>query len=127
MGSLDAVPEADQLLFSYGTLRYPQVQRETFGRLVPAEEDVLVGFRLEYADIEDAHVVGLSGVAVHPILRETGDPRDEVAGAVLPLTADEVDAADEYEVALYRRVEVTLRSGRRAWAYVARPADRVGD
>ena len=119
--------EADQLLFTYGTLRYPQVQRETFGRLVPSEDDVLTGFRLEYADIEDAHVVGLSGAAVHPILRETGDPRDKVVGWVLALTADEVDAADEYEVALYHRVAVVLASGRRAWVYVARPAETIGD
>ncbi len=121
------MPEPDHLLFTYGTLRYPQVQRETFGRLVPSEEDVLTGFRLEYADIEDAHVVGLSGIAVHPILRETGDPRDTIVGAVLSLTADEVDAADEYEVALYHRVRVTLGSGRSAWVYAARAEGHVGD
>jgi hypothetical protein len=38
---------------------------------------------------------------------------------VLWVTEGELDAADEYEVELYRRVEVSLQSGRAAWVYVA--------
>ncbi len=36
-------PTPDQLLFSYGTLQNPDVQLDTFGRLVAAEDDVLPG------------------------------------------------------------------------------------
>jgi hypothetical protein len=32
------------LLFSYGTLQQPDVQRATFGRLLRGEPDALVGF-----------------------------------------------------------------------------------
>ncbi len=39
-------------------------------------------------------------------------------GRVLALTPEELDAADEYEVSLYRRVSVQLASGIRAWVYV---------
>jgi hypothetical protein len=105
-------------LFTYGTLQLPEVQLDTFGRLIPGEDDVLHGYRLEWTEIDDDRVVRVSGSDSHPILRRTDDPRDRVFGRVLALTADELDAADEYEVALYRRVSVTLASGMRAWVYV---------
>ena len=110
---------ADQLLFSYGTLQNSDVQLDTLGRLLAAEDDVLPGYTVDYAEIEDQRVVDLSTQTVHPIVRETGSPLDKVVGKTLRLTADELDAADEYEVALYRRVSVVLASGRRAWAYVS--------
>ena len=109
---------ADELLFTYGTLQYAEVQLDTFGRLIAGEPDVLPGYTIDYVEIEDQRVVDLSVASVHPVLRETGSPLDKVVGRVLHLTADEVDAADEYEVSLYRRVRVTLGSGRTAWVYV---------
>ncbi len=60
----------------------------------------------------------LSGLAVHPIVRPTGNPLDKVLGTALWVTEEELDAADEYEVALYRRISVVLASGRSAWVYV---------
>ncbi|QIG40103.1 gamma-glutamylcyclotransferase [Microbacterium sp. 4R-513] len=114
------MPEpADQLLFSYGTLSHPPVQLDTFGRLVEGDTDVLPGYTVDYAEIEDRRVVDLSGHDVHPIVRATGNPHDKVVGKVLLLTADELDAADEYQVSLYVREQVTLASGRRAWVYVS--------
>lgn len=109
----------DQLLFSYGTLQNPEVQLDTFGRLVGGEDDALPGFTVDYAEIDDPRVVGLSGHSVHPIVRPTGNALDKVTGMVLWVTEDELDAADEYEVELYRRIEVTLQSGRAAWVYVS--------
>lgn len=110
---------ADQLLFSYGTLQQPEVQLDTFGHLVDAEDDVLPGYTVDYAEIEDRRVVDLSGTSVHPVVRATGNPLDKVVGKALWVTEDELDASDEYEVALYRRVSATLASGRRAWVYVS--------
>lgn len=109
---------ADELLFTYGTLQYAEVQLDTFGRLLAGEPDVLPGYTIDYVEITDQRVVDLSGASVHPVLRETGNALDKVVGRVLHLTADEIDAADEYEVSLYRRVRVTLGSGRTAWVYV---------
>jgi hypothetical protein len=108
-----------QALFSYGTLLLPDVQLDTFGRHVASDEDALAGYRLEWTDIDDDRVARISGLDAHPILRHTGDPRDRVFGRVLDLTPEELDAADEYEVALYRRTSVILASGRAAWVYVA--------
>jgi hypothetical protein len=110
----------DVALFSYGTLQLPAVQLDTFGRLLTADPDVLPGFTTDYLEIQDARVTGLSGRDVHPIVRRTGNHLDKVVGAVLWITEDELEAADEYEVEQYDRVSVTLSSGRTAWVYVAR-------
>lgn len=109
---------ADEVLFTYGTLQYPEVQRDTFGRLLEGEEDVLTGYTIDYVEIEDPRVAEVSGATAHPMLRETGNLHDKVVGMVVWLTADELEAADEYEVSLYRRASVTLASGRAAWVYV---------
>lgn len=115
----EAVAGPEELLFSYGTLQNPDVQLDTFGRLVAAEDDALPGYTVDYAEIEDHRVVDLSGLSVHPIVRATGNALDKVTGKVLRITEDELDAADEYEVAQYRRVRVQLQSRRTAWVYVA--------
>lgn len=109
----------DELLFSYGTLQKPEVQLDTFGRLLDAEDDVLPGYTVDYAEIEDPRIVEVSRLTVHPIVRATGNARDKVVGKTFHLAADELEAADEYEVDLYRRESVTLASGRTAWVYVS--------
>lgn len=114
-----AEASADQALFTYGTLQLPEVQLDTFGRLVEGEDDVLPGYTTVDVNVDDPRVVTLSGSAVHSVLRRTGSARDKVVGTVLWVTEEELDAADEYEVAVYRRVEVTLASGRTAWVYAA--------
>ncbi len=108
----------DQLLFTYGTLQYAEVQLDTFGRIVAGEADTLPGYTIDYAEIADQRVVDVSGQSVHPVIRHTGNDVDKVVGKVLHVTAEEMEAADEYEVSLYRREQVTLGSGRSAWVYV---------
>lgn len=116
----------DQLLFSYGTLQTEDVQLDTFGRLVAVEDDALPGYTVDYAEIDDPRVVELSGLEVHPIVRPTGSGLDKVTGKVLWVSEEELDAADEYEVELYRRVQVRLQSGRTAWVYVSVAAELPG-
>ena len=107
-----------QVLFSYGTLRLPEVQRELFGRLVPTVADQLPGHRLEWLTITDPVVLAVSGSDRHPVIRP-GEPLDSVVGARLELTDSELERADAYEVDDYARVAVRLASGLRAWAYMA--------
>ena len=107
-------------LFSYGTLRFPAVQRSTFGRELPTADDALPGYVVSSVTITDPHVLAVSGTAVHPALVWTGSAKDVVAGAVLDLTSTELEAADTYEVDDYVRVPVRLSSGRDGWAYVHR-------
>ncbi len=106
------------LLFSYGTLRDPAVQRALFGREVPCAADSLPGFRIEQVTITDAEVIATSGSNSHPILRP-GTADDVVSGACLELDDDQLAAADRYEVDDYVRIEVTATSGRRVSVYVA--------
>lgn len=109
---------SDQLLFSYGTLRRPGVQLARFGRELTGRPDALVGFRLDTVAITDPAVIADSGSAQHPVAVHTGDPSDAVNGTLFTLTAEELAAADAYEVDDYTRVEVALRSGAKAWVYV---------
>jgi gamma-glutamylcyclotransferase (GGCT)/AIG2-like uncharacterized protein YtfP len=48
----------------------------------------------------------------------SADPADEVAGKVFFISAEELAAADSYEVSDYKRIEVGLKSGAQAWVYV---------
>ena len=103
-------------LFSYGTLRQPEVQAELFGGPVPFSPDTLHGWVERDVTITDPDVIRLSGKAVHPgLVRGEGPP---ISGAVLELTDAQLAAADEYEVSDYTRVPVTLGSDREAFAYV---------
>src|SRR5574337_669048 len=105
------------LLFSYGTLQQHEVQRATFGRLLTGRKDALVGYAQTLLEIDDPHVVAVSGKTHHPMLVFTGHRDDRVAGTVFEITDAELLQADEYEVAAYARVEAELASGGRAWVY----------
>ncbi|MFY8273654.1 gamma-glutamylcyclotransferase family protein [Pseudoalteromonas sp. SSDWG2] len=105
-------------LFSYGTLQLEHVQKETFGRLLTGEKDVLIGYTLSEVKIKDQAVVKTSGKAFHPILKYTGKHSDAVEGTVFAITAAELAQADEYEVDEYMRVLGKFQSGKKAWAYV---------
>jgi len=105
-------------LFSYGTLRYEAVQLATFGRTLAGRPDILVGFNLAMLEIKDTDVIAKSGEAAHPIITFTGDSTDQVPGYVFDISAEELAQADAYEVEEYKRVNVRLQSGAKAWVYV---------
>ncbi len=106
-----------ELLFSYGTLQQDGVQLAQFGRLLAGKADALLGFRQEMVAITDPEVLAKSGKALHPIVLP-GRKDDRVAGTVFEVTADELAAADRYEVADYKRIAAPLASGLTAWVYV---------
>jgi hypothetical protein len=108
----------DVNLFSYGTLQLESVQIASFGRLLDGRPDAMPGYRKDMLEITDPAVVATSGERFHPIVSPSGNPRDEVAGQVFRITAGELAAADRYEVADYRRIEVVLKSGTTAWVYI---------
>ena len=95
------------LIFSYGTLQQEDVQWSTFGRLLEGGRDELRGF-------------GLSSTGVHANVLFNGRDDSRVVGTAFEVTDAELAAADEYERrAKYRRIAVTLASGRESWVYVA--------
>jgi hypothetical protein len=107
------------LLFSYGTLQEPDVQRSTFGRLLSGHIDELVGFVKEVFRIEDPAFVAASGKADHAIVRFTDRNEDRVKGMVFEVTESELAQSDAYEPRGYARVSATLASGTVAWVYAA--------
>ncbi|WP_278263022.1 gamma-glutamylcyclotransferase family protein [Nocardia sp. AG03] len=116
----------ESLLFSYGTLRQPEVQRAVFGRVLRGRADDIAGYALAEVTITDPHVIATSGSAVHPVL-VPAEPEVGVPGTVFEVDADDLVAADEYEVEDYTRVLLPLRSGADAWVYVlAAGLDQAG-
>ncbi|MFL6733628.1 MAG: gamma-glutamylcyclotransferase family protein [Sphingomicrobium sp.] len=107
-------------IFSYGTLRQPEVQQQLFGRTLEHQADALAGFRLGMVSISNPEVVRLSGSTQHPGLIASGDASDRIEGAALAVSAEELAVADLYESADYERVSVTLASGRPGFVYLAR-------
>lgn len=107
-------------LFSYGTLRYEPVQLATFGRKLTGNPDTLNCFNLSQVEIKDENVIATSGESTHPIISFTGNSEDKVNGFVFDISLKELEQADLYEVTDYKRINVTLSSGVKAWVYVKR-------
>jgi len=105
-------------LFSYGTLQQEDVQSSTFGRKLAGWPDQLENFEQSLVLIEDEDVIAKSGKTQHPIVKFTGLRSDRIDGTVFEITDVELAAADEYEVAAYKRIAVVLASGLDAWVYV---------
>ncbi|CAM4494288.1 MAG: hypothetical protein LEGION0403_FIIPPAGN_00498 [Legionella sp.] len=109
-------------LFSYGTLQYEAVQLANFGRKLEGAPDSLLEFELFLLTVSNPDVVATSGEADHPVIRYTGRTSDKVAGMVFELTPEELEQADIYELADYKRIKVQLTSGAFAWVYVGADA-----
>jgi hypothetical protein len=111
-------PRATEFLFSYGTLQLEAVQLATFGRLLSGRRDALPGFTLVPLKIEDEAVIAVSGKSEHTIATFTGRDEDLIPGLVFELSPEDIQRADNYEVADCARVQVVLRSGIHAWVYL---------
>jgi gamma-glutamylcyclotransferase (GGCT)/AIG2-like uncharacterized protein YtfP len=97
-----------EYLFVYGTLIDPFIQQHVFGRVTLGEADVLASYKKE--------TIRLDG-GLYPIIRPEVDGR--VEGRLLQLSPVELALIDQYEGTDYRRIKVSLVSGRQAWVYVA--------
>ncbi len=90
-------------VFAYGTLRQPLVRWLVVGDAVPGREAVLPGFTRQGLDIS----------------RREGS---ETEGVVFTVDASQLRRLDRYERlgVRYRRMEVQLENGSRAWVYQRR-------
>jgi hypothetical protein len=105
-------------LFSYGTLQKEQVQLETFGRRLSGTKDMLTGYVLKSLRITDPEVLRKSEQEFHPILELTNNPADIVEGILFEVSQEELQSADAYEVANYKRMLVIFASGEEGYVYV---------
>src|SRR6185503_4097110 len=106
------------LIFSYGTLQDAHVQLSTFGRVLHGEHDELPQFEPSRVAIEDPRIVAALGRTHHANVTFTGRHESRVRGTVFEITDAELAATDRYEQpAAYRRILVTMASGKQAWVY----------
>lgn len=95
-----------ELLFAYGTLRSPDIQRKIVGKILFGAPDILEGYTTVQIDIDDES---------YPILTEA--VHKNVNGLVLEILPTDFSALDEYEGDTYKRVKVLLKSKKEVWVY----------
>lgn len=105
------------LLFAYGSLQQPAIQRWLFGRALDGSPDRLPGARCDWVDDPDPDILRLTGIRGYPRLQRI-DGDAAVEGLCLRLAEAELGMADRYEGEAYRRERCRLASGRQAWVYV---------
>ena len=108
-----------EFLFSYGTLQKDSVQLKLFGRLLNGTKDILKGYQLSSIEIKDESFLSKGEQKTQLTVIPSGNQKDQIEGTVLEITKEELLLADNYEPDNYKRVEVELASGRKAWVYVA--------
>ena len=104
-------------IFSYGTLLQKGVQLEICGRILNGKKDTVKGFCVKNIEITDEFALITSHEKIHPIIFFTGQSKHKVPGTVFEVTHDDLLKIDRYEVDEYKRVEVTLISGKKSWIY----------
>jgi gamma-glutamylcyclotransferase (GGCT)/AIG2-like uncharacterized protein YtfP len=105
-------------LFSYGTLQKETVQIELFGRLLNGTKDILPNYKIAVIEIKDETFLAKGEDKFQNTLMISNDG-DFVAGTVFEITQAELLQADKYEPDNYRRIKITLKSGKEAWIYIA--------
>jgi gamma-glutamylcyclotransferase (GGCT)/AIG2-like uncharacterized protein YtfP len=111
-----------EYLFSYGTLQKEFVQLKLFGRRLSGHADRLCEYRLKTIEVEDEVFLSKGEEKHQRTLIHTADKGDVVDGTVLELSYEELLKADSYEPENYKRKQVTLASGKRAWIYLVAEA-----
>jgi hypothetical protein len=100
-------------------MQQEDVQLSTFGRKLSGEKDALPKFEPSLVRIEDPRVVARLGRTHHDNVTFNGNSKSRVTGTVFEVSDEELASADRFELAFfYRRVPVTLESGKQAWVYV---------
>lgn len=106
-------------LFSYGTLQKETVQLELFGRVLNGAKDVLEGYKISSIEITDEAFLAKGEEKFQRTLIASKDDADAIEGTVFEISREELIFADKYEPDNYKRVKVTLQTGKKAWIYIA--------
>ncbi len=95
-----------EILFVYGTLKYPKIQVKLLGREIDGLKDVLQSYKKTRIKIE--------GKFYTIIVKNKGSSVD---GLLINVSKRELKILDEYEGSTYRRKKVVLKSKKKAWFY----------
>jgi gamma-glutamyl AIG2-like cyclotransferase len=107
-----------EYLFSYGTLQKREIQLDLFGRILEGSNDALRGYKVSTIEITDGTFLS-KGEGRYQKTLIISDDNDVVDGTALEITDGELLVADKYEPENYKRINVVLESGKKAWIYVA--------
>jgi len=107
------VPAATEQLFTYGTLQNEEVQQSIFRRKLVGDFDALPGYQLATELVAGRY----------PLIERGQDDMTKVRGMVFEVSGDELRMADAYEGGAYKRIKVTLDSGKTAWVFVRNTGD----
>ena len=111
--------ETTELLFSYGTLQNEEVQLATFGRLLRGHTDTLVGYKLKLIPNQDQTFTTPDASSDLRQVYFTGLASDTVNGTVFTLSRVELEHADAYEPADFKRTLIRAKSGLDVWVYAS--------
>lgn len=100
-------------IFSYGTLQSKEIQMQVFNKILIGKPDQIVGYVLKALKIEEEF-----GMEDYCVAIPTNDPSDIVPGIVFDISILDLEKADLFESNAYKRVEITLNSGKLAWIYL---------
>jgi hypothetical protein len=119
LGRAPLMMKMKEYLFSYGTLQKEKVQLDLFGKILPGSPDVLRGYTFSTIEITDETFLAKGQGKFQKTLTISDYKNDMVEGTALELTNEELLIADKYEPGDYKRTNVVLDSGKKAWIYIA--------
>jgi len=108
-----------EYLFSYGTLQKEKIQQGLFGRILTGSVDFLRGYKTSTIEITDEKFLSKGEGRFQKTLTISNDKNDLINGTALEVSGEELLITDKYEPKNYKRIEVMLESGKKAWIYVA--------
>ena len=97
-----------ELLFVYGTLKDPLIQRSVIGRKPSQSEDVLEGYKKSTITL---------GGNTYPIVSKHPGSFNHVEGIVMEVSEEELALIDKYETDAFKRAKATVQSGKEVWVY----------
>ena len=95
-------------LFTYGTLQHCEIQKAVFDRELTGNSDRLYGYTLSHEKIYGRY----------PVIEETVNDQVGLKGMVYQISEEDLMKVDAYEGPMYKRIQVKLKSGIKAWVFI---------
>ncbi len=102
-----------EYIFSYGTLQSKEIQMQVFNKLLVGTSDDIMGYKLKDLKIEEEF-----GMTDYFVAIPSENPNDSINGIAFAVSNIDLAKADLFESNSYKRVQITLHSGKIAWIYV---------
>jgi hypothetical protein len=108
-----------EYLFSYGTLQKDITQLKLFGRLLNGAKDILKGYKFSPIEVTDKAFLSKGEEKIQLTVTPSQDKEDIIHGTVFEISEEELLLADKYEPDNYKRIQIELETGKKAWIYAA--------